>query len=480
MDKKKMIPVINYKKCMSCRVCILACPFSVLDDTKTDYGKLKKTFPEIVNVNACTGCAICAKSCPIGIISMEDIDKTKAKPMSAIGRIGYKIYQTFLKIYICSLRIKETVIINEAGSTGKVGQILKENNHTNVLIVTDKNLVKLKLLDTMLDGMKQNEIEYTIYDGVVPNPTIANIEAAKNLYLKNKCQAIVAFGGGSPMDCAKMTGVVAISGKSPKRYDLLIPMIGRNGVLYAVPTTAGSGSEVTISAVVTDEESHKKFAVTDPKLSANYAILDANVFIGLPKNITAETGMDALTHAVEAYVGRWRFKKNNEYAIKATKLIFENIETAYNNGSDINARTNMAVASTYAGYAFRTGGVGYVHGVAHRLSELYSVSHGLANATVLPHVLENDFEYIYKQLAKLAKEVLIEGDNERDLARKFIDKIKALKVALEIPEYSKDIKYKDIKLIAKRAREEANKTYPISNPMKQKKMEKFVRSLMLK
>lgn len=467
---------------MACRVCITSCPLSVLEDKPGDFGKAKKAFPQLNESRNCTGCAICAKACPIGIIEMRDerdVHIMKHK-MNTLARVAYKIYQQGLKLYIGNIRIKKTQIINEAGSTGRLGEILKKSNHTNVLIVTDKNLVKLKLLDNMLDGMKKSNINYTIYDGVVPNPTMANIEAAKNLYLDNNCQAIVAFGGGSPMDCAKMTGVVAISGKSPKRYDLLIPMIGKNGVLYAVPTTAGSGSEVTISAIVTDENKHKKFAVTDPKLSANYAILDANVFIGLPKHITAETGMDALTHAVEAYVGRWNFKKNNEYSKKATKLIFENLENAYNNGSDLKARENMAVASTYAGYAFRTGGVGYVHGVAHRLSELYSVSHGLANAIILPHVLENDFEYIYKDLAQLAKVISIKGNDDKELAREFINRIKKLKKDMQIPEYSSHIKIEDIELIAKRARGEANKTYPISNPMTKKGMEQFVRSLIAK
>lgn len=391
-----------------------------------------------------------------------------------------KIYQQVLKIYVSTFKIKETILINEAGATKRIASIVKRDQISNILIITDNNLLSLGLLDSMLKQLKDEQITYSVYSDVVPNPTIGNIEEAKRVYQQNNCQAIIAFGGGSVMDCAKLVGVVALTNKPVKRYDMMIPMIPKMTRMYTVPTTAGTGSEVTLSAVITDEQNQKKMPITDVHLAPDYAFLDTDLMIGLPKHITADTGMDALTHAVEPYIGNWKFKVTDDYAVKATALIFENLKNAYNNGKDKNARSQMALGSTYAGYAFRTGGLGYVHGIAHRLSELYHIPHGHANAIVLPHVLRYSFSSIYKKLADLSvkAEIIDNTKSEKEIAMDFIKKIEELKEDLGIPKYCDKIKEEDIKLIAKRAIAEANSTYPVPYLINQRQMKELVTTIM--
>ena len=390
-----------------------------------------------------------------------------------------KIYQQFLKLYVAAFKIKETRIIHEPGASVDMGERIKADGISRVLVITDGVLTKLGLPVKMLEGLKESGVAYTVYDGVVQNPTIENIEAAKQLYLDNQCEAIVAFGGGSVIDCAKMTGVVALSGKPVKRYDRMIPMIRKMARLYAVPTTAGTGSEVTISAVITDTSRHKKMAITDPKLAPDVAVLDAELMIGLPKPITAATGMDALTHAVEAYVGNWKFKSTDTYAVKAVKKIFGYIEKAYKKGDNIEARHEMAIGAAYGGYAFRTAGVGYVHGIAHRLSELYGIPHGLANAMVLPHVLWKSIDSIDRKLADLSKKAELADwkKSDREIAEDFIRQIEALNEKLLIPKYVSQIRRVDIPLIAKRAIGEANKMYPVPYVMFKKELMAFIETL---
>ncbi|MBN2879418.1 MAG: iron-containing alcohol dehydrogenase [Clostridia bacterium] len=395
-------------------------------------------------------------------------------------RWGMKVYQQILKLYVLTFRIKKTVIVHEAGASKKIAEYLKKDGFTNILIITDRTILSLGLLKGMIEGLDQQKIAYHTYSDVVPNPTIENIEEAKKIYLDNKCQAIVAFGGGSVLDCAKITGVVVLSGKPVKRYDLMIPMIAKMAKLYTVPTTAGTGSEVTISAVITDTARSKKMPITDKKLAPDYAFLDAELMTGLPKGITAATGMDALTHAMEAYIGNWKFKVTDDYAIKATKIIFENLQKAYDDGNDIEARSQMALGAAYGGYAFRTAGVGYVHGIAHRLSELYHVPHGLANAIVLPHILRYFYSAIYKKLSDLSIKAGVgsQSRSEKENAMEFIEKIEALNKSLGIPVYTDKLEEKDIKLIAKRAIAEANSTYPVPYPITRKEMEKFLLTML--
>ena len=254
-----------------------------------------------------------------------------------------------------------------------------------MMIVTDKGLTGLNLLDGLYEGLKADGIDYVVYDKTQPNPSIDNIEEVRKLYLDNGCQGFIAFGGGSPMDCAKGAAArVVCPNKTVQKMRGQLKIRKKLPPFFAVPTTAGTGSETTLAAVVTDTKTHEKYALNDPVLRPKYAVLDPELTVGLPPHITSTTGMDALTHAVEAYIGHSNTKDTSEKAEVATKLIFENLEEAYKNGKDLHAREQMLLASHYAGIAFTRAYVGNVHAIAHNLGGFYGVPHGLANAIILP------------------------------------------------------------------------------------------------
>ena len=316
---------------------------------------------------------------------------------------------------------------------------------------------------------------------IAKNPTITNIEDCKDVYINNNCQGIIAFGGGSPMDCAKAAAArVVRPKKSVRKMRGYLKVNKKLPPFFAVPTTAGTGSEITLAAVVTDPETHEKNAIADPCLRPKYAVLDPALTIGLPPHITSTTGMDAFTHAIEAYIGKSNVKSTIRYAENATKLIHDNLEKAYQNGKDVEARKNMLKASYYAGAAFTRAFVGYVHAIAHNLGGMYGTPHGLANAVILPYVLEWYGKAAFKRLAKLADIIGITNDqmtvDEKGIA--FINEIKRMKKAMNIPEKFDFIKEEDIKTLVKRALKEGNPGYPVPKIMNEKDCEQVIRSLM--
>ena len=385
--------------------------------------------------------------------------------------IFYRAYQTAYKGAMTFLNWDEPYLLKGEGAVKKLPALVKSKGINNVLIVTDKGLMSLGLLNGMLEEMDKNEVKYVIYDGVQPNPTIDNIEEARRIYLKNGCQGIIAFGGGSPMDCAKAAGArVANPNKSVVSMRGQLKIVHKLPPFFAVPTTAGTGSEVTLAAVVSNPETHEKNAINDPKLRPKYAVLDPELTLGLPPHITSTTGMDALTHAVEAYIGRSNVASTEKYAEDATKLIFENLEKVYENGKDVEARENMLVASYWAGMAFTRAYVGYVHAIAHNLGGLYGTPHGLANAVILPYVLEYFGESAYPRLAKLADVAGITeaGMSVADKAKLFIKRIKEMNANMNIPEHFEFIEDKDIPTLVQRALKEANPLYPVPKIMDEK------------
>lgn len=385
--------------------------------------------------------------------------------------IFYRAYQTAYKGAMTFLNWDEPYLLKGEGAVKKLPALVKSKGINNVLIVTDKGLMSLGLLGGMLEEMDKNEVKYVIYDGVQPNPTIDNIEEARRIYLKNGCQGIIAFGGGSPMDCAKAAGArVTNPNKSVVSMRGQLKIVHKLPPFFAVPTTAGTGSEVTLAAVVSNPETHEKNAINDPKLRPKYAVLDPELTLGLPPHITSTTGMDALTHAVEAYIGRSNVAATEKYAEDATKLIFENLEKVYENGKDVEARENMLVASYWAGMAFTRAYVGYVHAIAHNLGGLYGTPHGLANAVILPYVLEYFGESAYPRLAKLADVAGITeaGMSVADKAKLFIKRIKEMNANMNIPEHFEFIEDKDIPTLVQRALKEANPLYPVPKIMDEK------------
>ena len=337
------------------------------------------------------------------------------------------------------------------------------------------------VLDRLEEALKKAEIPYEIYDKTVANPTTANVEEALKQYLENGCNAIIGFGGGSSMDCAKAVGARVVKPKqSLTKMQGILKVHKKLPLLIAVPTTAGPGSETTLAAVITDAETRHKYAINDFPLIPRYAVLDPKVTLSLPPFITATTGMDALTHAVEAYIGNSTTCGTRKDALMAVQLIFENLDTAYREGRNIEARRNMLKASFYAGCAFTRSYVGYVHAVAHTLGGEYNVPHGLANAILLPFVLEAYGDTIHVKLKKLAIAAGLAGDDTpaKEAAGIFIDAIKEMKKRFQIGDTVKEIREEDIPKLSQYADKEANPLYPVPVLMDAGELKQFYYLLM--
>ena len=380
----------------------------------------------------------------------------------------YRAYQKTMKFAVNFLDWTPPKLIKGAGSVKELPKLVKRQGLSNVLVVTDKGLMSLGLLNPLFEALDAEGIKYSVFDAVQPNPTIYNVEDALKMYKENGCEGFIAFGGGSPMDCAKVTAARVVKPKqTPSDMRGVLKVLKKLPPFFAVPTTAGTGSECTIAAVISNPDTHEKNSIMDPVLRPKFAILDPELTVGLPPHITSTTGMDALTHAVEAYIGHSNTKQTEEDAIIATKLVFENIETAYKDGKNIEARENMLVASFHAGLAFTRAYVGYVHAIAHNLGGMYNIPHGLANAVILPYVLDYFGETAYARLAKLADVAGVSGpaQGEREKAKNFIAAIRKLNKEMGIPEKFDQIKDEDIPLIAERALMEGNPLYPVPKIM---------------
>lgn len=391
----------------------------------------------------------------------------------------YRTYQAAFRVAMKFVDWSEPQLLEGKDSVLRLPELIKSKGIKKVLVVTDKVLRSLNMLDPMLEKLTEVGIEYVIYDGVQPNPTIPNIENCRETYLKNGCEGFIAFGGGSTMDCAKVAAARVVKpNQSVRDMRGYLKVNKKLPPFFAVPTTAGTGSETTVAAVVTDPETHEKNAINDICLRPRYAVLDPVLTVGLPPHVTSTTGIDALTHAVEAYIGKSNTKETIEQAEKATKLIFDNIEEAYNNGQNFEARANMLKGSYWAGCAFTRAYVGYVHAIAHNLGGLYGTPHGLANAVILPYVLEWYGECIYPQLARLADIVGIEGSSQAEKATKFIEAIKKLNADMNIPDKFDMIKEEDLPTLINRALKEGNPGYPVPRIMDYNDMEGVIRRFM--
>ena len=400
--------------------------------------------------------------------------------MWQLKKAFFRAYQSVFKIAMFAFDWSEPETLEGPGAILKLPEFIKSKGVKKVLIVTDKGLMGIHLLDSLFEEMTKAGVEYVVYDGTEPNPSIENIEDARQLYVDNACEGLIAFGGGSPMDCAKAAGARVANPKIPvRKMRGVLKLVHKLPPLFAVPTTAGTGSEVTLAAVVSDRKTHEKNAINDPRLRPKYAVLDPELTTGLPPHITSTTGMDALTHAVEAYIGRSNVKSTEMYAEKATKMIFESLETAYNDGKNVEARETMLKASYYAGMAFTRAYVGYVHAIAHNLGGFYGIPHGLANAVILPYVLEYYGESAHARLAKLAVIAGVKTDgSDKEKAEAFIEAIKQMNKNMNIQDKFDCIKEEDIPTIVKRALKEGNPLYPVPKIMDAADCEAVIRRLM--
>ena len=393
----------------------------------------------------------------------------------------YRAQQRVMKVAATVLPFPVPALLTGSGSVKQLAENISVRGLKRVLVVTDKVLMGIKLPQGLLDSLEAHGVSYAVFDDVQPNPTIQNVEDGRQAYKDNNCQAIIAFGGGSPIDCAKIIGArIANPYLSVRMMKGLFRVVLPIPPFFCVPTTAGTGSETTVAAVITDPASHGKFAINDLKLIPKIAVLDPELTVGLPPHITATTGMDALTHAVEAYIGLNGTPFSDENAERATKLIFENLEEAYRNGSNLEARHQMALASYYGGAAFTRAYVGYVHAIAHKLGGMYGVPHGLANAVILPYVLRFCRRDAARKLAALAIVGGIgkPGESEDELSMRFIEHVEGMNQRMGIPTSIKELRAGDIPVIAEAALGEAHPDYPVPTIMTRRECEELITKLL--
>ena len=398
--------------------------------------------------------------------------------MNPLKKLYCRIFLNVFKFALPFLPYRNPKII---GSLKEVPDVLKKKKCETVLIITDSGIHRLGLTTRLEKALTDSGISYILYDKTVANPTTDNVAEALWLYQNKGCQAIIGFGGGSSMDCAKAVGArVAKPHQSLAKMKGILKVHKKLPLLIAVPTTAGTGSETTLAAVIVDSATRHKYAINDFPLIPRYAVLDPKVTLSLPPFITATTGMDALTHAVEAYIGNSTTPGTRKNALDAVKLIFENLETAYADGANKEARRNMLRASYFAGCAFTKSYVGYVHAVAHSLGGQYNVPHGLANAVLLPYVLEAYGKTIHKKLAALAVAagVATKETPTDEAAKSFIQAVKDMKARFGIGNTIPEIKEEDIPKLSHYADKEANPLYPVPVLMDAGELEKFYYQLM--
>ncbi|EHK2306117.1 L-threonine dehydrogenase [Clostridium perfringens] len=334
------------------------------------------------------------------------------------------------KFFMPAISLMGADCLKDAGD--QVGEL----GFKKALIVTDKVLGQIGIVKKVTDVLDNKNIEYAIYDETKPNPTVKNVNDGLALLKEKECDFVISLGGGSAHDCAKGIALLATNGGEIKDYEGVdkskkpqLPMVGIN-------TTAGTGSEMTLFAIITDEERHIKMALVDKHLTPIIAVNDSMLMLAMPKSLTAATGMDALTHAIEAYVSTAATPITDACAEKAIELISNYLVNAVENGQDVEARDMMAYAEYLAGMAFNNASLGYVHAMAHQLGGFYNLPHGVCNAILLPHVQEYNKATSASRLAKIAKIMggNIEGLTDEQGADLCIDMIKSLSQTIGIPE----------------------------------------------
>ena len=397
--------------------------------------------------------------------------------MNPLQKTYCRIYQNILHLALPFLPYRKPEILPSIFS---LSQLFHSKQIDTVLLITDQSIRSFGLCTPLEKDLEDNGIRCVVYDKTVPNPTSDNVEEALALYHQHHCQALIGFGGGSSIDCAKATGArIARPHKSLAKMEGILKVLKKIPPLVAIPTTAGTGSETTLAAVIVDSRTRHKYPINDFPLIPRYAVLDPYLTKTLPASLTATTGMDALTHAVEAYIGNSTTKETRTDATQAIALIFMNLAKAVNDPGDLDARKNMLEAAFLAGNAFSQSYVGYVHAIAHSLGGKYNIPHGYANAVILPMILEAYGDRATKKLAELA---LVSGasrdPDEKVRAQGFINAIKTMKKTFGIPDTFKEIQEQDIPYLAAQAAKEANPLYPVPLEMNAKELETYYRTLM--
>ncbi|MEM8589814.1 MAG: iron-containing alcohol dehydrogenase [Pseudomonadota bacterium] len=366
-----------------------------------------------------------------------------------------------------------------AGAAQKLADFMIQAGQKRPLLVTDSFLLKNGMLDDLIAFLEGEGCTVTTFDGIVPNPTFAVVEAGLKASRENRCDAVFAVGGGSAIDAAKVIASASTSEKSLAQLTGILKVDQPLLPFYVVPTTSGTGSEVTNAAVISDSETHKKKFFVDPKYIPIAAAFDTGLLKSLPAPMTAATGMDALTHAIEAYTSRNRFADTDRDAAMAIKLLVDFLPTAYENGADERAREMVALGSFLAGYAFTKASLGYVHAISHQISAHYNTPHGLANAILLPRVLRFNRPACKGRFAKL-ETMLGQDSTVTDvdvLADRFIARVDALAETVGIPVNLTDLQAKDFDAIARDALAEARSSYAVPRVMRKAHVTQILQSV---
>lgn len=390
--------------------------------------------------------------------------------MNVFRRVGCRVFQKTMYVAVSVMKFREPMLIKGAGSSTKLGNILEDKR---VLIISTPSMIRHGLLSPIVESFKEKGIESFVFSDVVPNPTFESIYKCRDFARENNTNAILAIGGGSALDTAKAVICLLTSKHNDlNKFKGMLKVKKKYPLFIAIPTTAGSGSEVTVAAVVTNEKNGDKFAIGDPKLIPDYAVLDPNLLVNLPKSVIATTGMDALTHAVESYIGHSNYKKTAIYAKTAVSLIAENLYAFYENPHNQQAVLNMQYAAYLAGQAFTKSYVGYVHALAHSIGGKYNVPHGEANAILLPYVLEAYGKSCDKSLTELDRIVQTCQENSNLCSREhFISWIRDLNDKMSVGNrLGSIIKAEDLDELAAHADKEANPTYPVPKELNKEEL----------
>ncbi|MHA2713096.1 iron-containing alcohol dehydrogenase [Vibrio owensii] len=373
----------------------------------------------------------------------------------------YRGYTNGLKVAAYILPLPKPTLFSGSGSINELTEAIADLGFKKLLLVTDEGLVKIGMAEQVAESARTRGLDVALYAEVKPDPTYDQVERGLNVYLESGCDAILALGGGSAMDCAKVIAARVTNKKSIKRLAGLFRVWRTPAPLFVIPTTSGTGSEVTVAAVVSEPDTHHKTPLMDPKLVPLMAALDANLLVGLPAKITADTGIDALTHAIEAYISRNATTETKAYSVAAIKLIFQYLPRAVEEGSDIQARQKMAMASYYAGLAFTKASLGYVHAFAHNLGAKYGLPHGMANGLALLPVLRFSFSEIEPQLAALSEALIDVQSEAMPNAQAFLERLEGLYNEIGIEQTSSLLKTSDTDELVTLILKEAHWNYPV-------------------
>ena len=380
------------------------------------------------------------------------------------------------------LPVEKPVLFTGPSASEQLCQIIQYHGHGKVMIVTDEVLVKLGVIAPIQQALEENNLEVCVFSEVEPDPTDKVVVKGADVFSQNNCDCVLAVGGGSSIDAAKTIASLASNpGLTVTDLASTLKVKKRAKNVYTIPTTSGTGSEVSVAAVISDAISHEKTIISVQGMMPLAAAIDTNIVKGMPASVTAATGMDAMTHAIEAFISESASPESDYYAKAAIVMIMENLPKAYHDGNDIKARELMGIAAFYAGFAFSKALLGYVHSISHRLSKNYGTPHGLANALVLPHVLEFSKDVVEERFVQLMKAIDkkgSEGKSSQALAQQFIDRITALNREVGIPATLDKLKEADIPEIAEAALKEAHFLYAVPKYMDEEECQQVVRCLL--